>query len=121
MKLAGIDVVIIFAYMGIIAFIGWRSRRFAGASLENYFLGGRNMPGWMTGISYAASMMSADSAVAYGGMAAVFGIFVGWFYLSRLGIALFPGAASFAAFWKRINSVTTLEFYEVRYACRPVS
>ena len=104
MKLAGIDVVIIFAYMGIIAFIGWRSRSFAGASLENYFLGGRNMPGWMTGISYAASMMSADSAVAYGGMAAVTGVFVCWFYLSRFGIALFLGAILFAVFWKRLNN-----------------
>ena len=44
------------------------------------------MPVWMTGISYAASMMRADSAVAYGGMAAVTGIFVCWFYLSRFGI-----------------------------------
>lgn len=121
MKLAGIDVVIIFAYMVIIAFIGWRSRRFAGASLENYFLGGRNMPGWMTGISYAASMMSADSAVAYGGMAAVTGIFVCWFYLSRFGIALFLGAILFAVFWKRLNTFTTLEFYELRFEGRPAS
>ncbi|HYM09530.1 MAG TPA: hypothetical protein VEU62_02295, partial [Bryobacterales bacterium] len=70
MKLAAIDVMIIAAYMAVIVYIAWRSRRFAGRNLENYFLGGRNMPGWMTGISYAASMMSADSAVAYGGLAA---------------------------------------------------
>ncbi len=121
MKLAGIDFVIIFAYMGVIAFIGWRSRRFAAESLENYFLGGRNMPGWMTGISYAASMMSADSAVAYGGMAAVTGIFVCWFYLSRFGIALFLGAILFAVFWKRLNTFTALEFYELRFEGRPAS
>ncbi len=121
MKLAGIDLLIIAAYMGVIAFIGLRSRRFAGASLENYFLGGRNMPGWMAGISYAASMMSADSAVAYGGMAAVTGVFVCWFYLSRFGIALFLGAVLFAVFWKRLNTFTTLEFYELRFEGRPAS
>ncbi|MEO7650083.1 MAG: hypothetical protein ABIZ80_06420, partial [Bryobacteraceae bacterium] len=121
MKLAGIDFLIIFAYMGVIAYIGWRSRRFASESLENYFLGGRNMPGWMTGVSYAASMMSADSAVAYGGMAAVTGIFVCWFYLSRFGIALFLGAILFAVFWKRLNTFTTLEFYELRFEGRPAA
>ena len=121
MKLAGIDILIIAAYMAVILYIGWRSRRFAGQNLENYFLGGRNMPGWMTGISYAASMMSADSAVAYGGLAAITGIFVCWFYLSRFGIALFLGAVLFAVFWKRLNTFTTLEFYELRFEGRPAA
>jgi len=121
MKLAGIDALIIAAYMSVIAYIGWRSRRFAGKSLENYFLGGRNMPGWMTGISYAASMVSADAAVAYGGLAAVTGVYVCWFYLSRFGIALFLGAILFAVFWKRLNTFTTLEFYELRFEGRPAS
>lgn len=121
MKLAGIDVLIIAAYMAVIVYIGVRSRRFAGRNLENYFLGGRNMPGWMTGISYAASMMSADSAVAYGGLAAITGVYVCWFYLSRFGIALFLGAILFAVFWKRLNTFTTLEFYELRFEGRPAS
>lgn len=121
MKLAGLDVLIIAAYMAVIIYIGARSRRFAGKSLENYFLGGRNMPGWMTGVSYAASMMSADSAVAYGGLAAVTGVFVCWFYLSRFGIALFLGAILFAVFWKRLNTFTTLEFYELRFEGRPAA
>jgi Na+/proline symporter len=121
MKLVGIDALIIAAYMTVIAYIGWRSRRFAAKNLENYFLGGRNMPGWMTGISYAASMMSADSAVAYGGLAAITGVYVCWFYLSRFGIALFLGAILFALFWKRLNTFTTLEFYELRFEGRPAS
>ncbi len=121
MKLAAIDFLIIAAYMSVIAYIAWRSRRFAGQNLENYFLGGRNMPGWMTGISYAASMMSADSAVAYGGLAAITGVYVCWFYLSRFGIALFLGGVLFAVFWKRLNTFTTLEFYELRFEGRPAS
>jgi solute:Na+ symporter, SSS family len=69
MKLTAIDGLIIAAYMSVIADVAVRSRKFAAKNLENYFLGGRNMPGWMTGLSYADSMMSADSAVAYGGLA----------------------------------------------------
>ena len=115
MKLAPIDVLIIAAYMAVIVYIAARSRRFAGKSLENYFLAGRNMPGWMTGISYAASMVSADSAVGVGGLAVVTGVYVAWTYLSRFGIALFLGAVLFAIYWRRLHTFTTLEFYELRF------
>jgi solute:Na+ symporter, SSS family len=121
MKLAGIDFLIIAAYLGIIGYITLRTRRFSGQSAENFFLGGRNMPGWMTGISYAASLVSADSAVAYGGLAAVTGVYVCWFYLSRFGIAFFLGALLFGVFWKRLNTFTTLEFYELRFEGVPAS
>src|SRR5437764_142984 len=119
MRLAAIDLLIIAAYMAVILYITLRSRRFAGKSLENYFLAGRNMPGWMTGVSYAASMMSADSAVGYGGLAAVTGLYTCWFYLSRFGIALFLGGVLFAVYWRRLNTFTTLEFYEMRFEGLP--
>src|SRR5215831_11316440 len=119
MRLAPIDWAIIAAYMALIAGITLRTRRFAGRSLDNFFLGGRATPGWMAGVSYAASMMSADSAVAYGGLAVITGTYVCWFYLSRFGIALFLGAILFAVFWRRLNTFTTLEFYELRFAGAP--
>ncbi|MDZ4796947.1 MAG: hypothetical protein SGI92_02205 [Bryobacteraceae bacterium] len=121
MRLTGLDLLIIAAYLLVIGYITMRSRVYSGQSAEHFFLGGRNMPGWMTGISYAASMISADSAVAYGGLAAVTGAYVCWFYLSRFGIALFLGAVLFAVFWKRLNTFTTLEFYELRFSGRPAS
>jgi Na+/proline symporter len=118
-KLAPIDILIVFAYTAVILYIAARSRHFAGKSLENYFLAGRNMPGWMTGISYAASMVSADSAVGYGGLAVVTGLSVSWIYLSRFGFALFLGAMLFAVCWRRLNTFTTLEFYELRFEGLP--
>lgn len=121
MKLAALDIAIIGAYLSAILYIALRTRRYASRNLENYFLGGRSMPGWMTGVSYAASMMSADSAVAYGGLAAITGAYVCWFYLSRFGIALFFGAVLFAVFWKRLNTFTTLEFYELRFTGTPAA
>lgn len=119
MKLAPVDILIVFAYSAVILYIAGRSRRFAGKNLENYFLAGRNMPGWMTGISYAASMVSADSAVGYGGLAVVTGVSVAWIYLSRFGLALFLGAMLFAVYWRRLNTFTTLEFYELRFEGLP--
>lgn len=119
MKLAPIDFLIILAYTGVILYIAGHSRRYAGKGLDNYFLAGRNMPGWMTGISYAASMVSADAAVGYGGLAVVTGTYVAWIYMSRFGIALFLGATLFAVYWRRLNTFTTLEFYELRFEGRP--
>jgi len=118
-KLAPIDILIILAYVGVILYIAARSRKFAGKNLENYFLAGRSMPGWLTGVSYAASMVSADSAVGYGGLAVVTGLYVSWIYLSRFGIALFLGAMLFAIYWRRMNTFTTLEFYELRFEGLP--
>jgi len=119
MKLHPVDILIVLAYSAIILYIAGRSRRFAGKNLENYFLAGRNMPGWMTGVSYAASMVSADAAVGYGGLAVVTGLSVAWIYLSRFGFALFLGAMLFAVFWRRLNTFTTLEFYELRFEGLP--
>ena len=119
MKLAPIDIIIVVAYIGVVLYIAARSHHFAGKSLENYFLAGRNMPGWMTGISYAASMVSADAAVGYGGLAVATGLYVSWIYLSRFGIALFVGAMLFAVYWRRLNTFTTLEFYELRFEGLP--
>ena len=121
MRLSAIDILIVAAYMAVIGYIAWASRRFAGKNVENYFLAGRRMPGWLAGISYSASMMSADSAVAYGGMAVITGLFVCWFYLARFGLAFFIGAALFAIFWKRLNTFTVLEFYELRFSGKPAS
>ena len=119
MTLAPIDILIVFAYIAVMLYIGVRSRQFAGKNLENYFLAGRNMPGWMTGVSYAASMVSADAAVGYGGLAVVTGLSVSWIYLSRFGLALFLGAMLFAVYWRRLNTFTTLEFYELRFEGMP--
>src|SRR5262245_43985737 len=59
-------------------------------------------------------MLNADVAPAYSGLAAVTGLFVCWWYLSRFGIAFFLGAVLFAVFWRRLKLLTTPELYELR-------
>ena len=80
-----IDLGIIVLYLVSMLGIGLYYRRFADRGLENFFLAGRKVPGWLNGVSYAAAMVSADSATAYGGLAVVTGVFVCWWYLSRFG------------------------------------
>ena len=83
-----VDLVIIGCYLLATLGIGLYYRRFADKSLENFFLAGREVPGWLNGVSYAAAMVSADAATAYGGLAAVTGIFVCWWYLTRICTSL---------------------------------
>jgi SSS family solute:Na+ symporter len=111
-----LDLSIIFTYLLAMLGIGLYYRRYAGQGLETFFLAGRNIPGWLNGVSYAAAMVSADAATAYGGLAVVTGVFVCWWYLSRFGLALFVGAVLFALYWRRLGFFTSLEFYELRFA-----
>lgn len=116
-----LDYAVILIYLAMMLGIGLYYRRFASENLDNFFLAGRSVPGWLNGISYSAALVSADSACGYGGLAAVTGVFVCWWYLSRFGFALFVGAVLFAVFWRRMGLFTSLEFYEVRFSGRPAA
>ncbi|MEW5979502.1 MAG: hypothetical protein AB1898_27210 [Acidobacteriota bacterium] len=116
--MTSLDLAIILGYLVLMLGIGLYYRRYATQGLEHFFLAGRSIPGWLNGISYAAAMVSADAATAYGGLAVVTGAFVCWWYLSRFGLALFVGAVLFALFWRRLELFTSLEFYELRFTGR---
>jgi Na+/proline symporter len=119
--MSSLDLAIVAAYLFLMLAIGLHYRRFAGKSLENFFLAGRSVPGWLNGVSYSAALVSADAATAYGGLAVVTGAFVCWWYLSRFGLALFVAAVLFAVFWRRLRLFTSMEFYELRFAGRPAA
>ncbi len=83
--------------------------------MDNFFLGGRKIPGWLNGVSYTATLVSPDAATGYGGLAVATGGFICWWYLSQFGLALFLGGVLFAVFWRRLNLFTSLEFYDLRF------
>jgi len=85
---------------------------------EGYFLAGRRMPGWLTGISTAVTAMNADVAPAYCGMAVVVGLSVSWFYLSRFGLGMMIAAMLFAVRWRQLGISTGPEFYALRFGGR---
>jgi len=117
-SLSGIDYLIIVLYM--LALVGFglymKITKRTGNDTENYFLGGRSIPGWLNGISYAATSMNTDVAPAYSGMTVITGAFVYWWFISRFSIAFFIGAVLFAVFWRRLKLVTSPEFYELRFS-----
>ncbi|RZM26851.1 MAG: hypothetical protein EOO88_15480 [Pedobacter sp.] len=116
-----IDIWIVIAYLLLMLAIAFWHRRFASASMDNFFLGGRKIPGWMNGVSYTSALVSPDAATGYGGLAVATGGFICWWYLSRFGLALFLGGVLFAFFWRRLNLFTTLEFYDLRFSGKAAS
>ena len=117
--LHNVDYAIMGLYMLGLIGMGLYYRRFAQESMENYFLAGRKMKGWMNGTSYAATCMNADVAPAYCGMTVITGLFICWWYISRFGLALMIGGILFAVFWRRLKIFTSPEFYELRFTGLP--
>lgn len=83
-------------------------------SEEEYFLGGRRMPGWANGISYAATALNADVGPTYCGFAVVVGLPIAFFYLPRFALAWMIAAMLFAVRWRQLGVRTGPEFYALR-------
>jgi len=118
LQLANRDYIGIILYLGVILAIGFYFRRFSSKGMDNYFLAGRRLPGWVNGFSAAATAMNADVAPTYCGMTVICGLFIYWFFISRFSLGLIIAALLFAVFWWRLGLFTSPEFYEIRFAGR---
>lgn len=82
---------------------------------DDYFLAGRRVPGWVNGVSFAATALNADVAPFYCGLAVVIGLPVAFFYLPRFALAWMIAAALFAVRWRQMGVRTGPEFYALRF------
>ena len=124
-KLLAIDPIIIGIYLAVSLLLGIFGSRLLGmnnSKEEDYYLAGRKMPGWLNGMSVAATALNSDVAPLYCGIAVVTGLSGCWFFLSRFGMALLLAAISkqktalcavflfplFMASWLPLNLVSLL-------------
>ncbi len=56
-----LDLLIVAAFVVYSVSVGLRHRRTASQNLEEYFLAGRTLRGWRSGLSMAATQYSADT------------------------------------------------------------
>ena len=115
------DLLVIAAYLATTLIVGlWAHRlwRSGAEDEESYYLADRRVPAWVNGVSYAATAINADVAPLYCGMAAVIGLPVAWFYLSRFGLAWMIVAMLFAVRWRQLGIRTGPEFYALRFGGR---
>ena len=119
-NLATIDYVIILGYMVFALGVGVALTRKASESSENYFLGGRNLPWWLVGISMIASSYASDTPLVVTEMIRQYGLQRLWWFLSGC-IGISTAIFLFARLWRRAEITTDAELYEMRYAGRPAA
>jgi Na+/proline symporter len=118
MVLTSLDWLIILSFLLFSLGIGLYYKKAAGKSISNFFLGGRNLPWYIAGLSMVATTFAADTPLAVSELVAQGGIAKNWLWWSFI----FGGALTtffFATFWRRANILTELEFIQLRYEGRP--
>ncbi len=56
MRLSNIDIAILLIYFAVMISVGIYVSRRASKNLDSYFLGGKEMPWWLLGVSNASAM-----------------------------------------------------------------
>ena len=112
------DIAIFISYLLLALGIGWWSRSRASESLDQFFVAGRSMPGWLIGVSMVATTFAADTPLVVSGIVNDKGIAGNWFWWS-LALGHLLAAIVFAPLWRRATVITDAEFTELRYSGRP--
>jgi len=115
MALHPIDWAIIAAFLLISLIIGLKYRNAAGKSLTDFFLGGRNLPWYIAGISMVATTFAADTPLWVTEKIAQHGISGNWMWWNML-IGGMLTTFFFSRLWRRAEILTELEFLELRYS-----
>ncbi len=113
--LTTLDWIIIFAYIVFILAIGLIFSKKAGKSLSDFFLGGRNLPWWLAGLSMVATTFAADTPLVVTELVGKNGIAGNWLWWNFL-IGGMLTTFFFARLWRRANVLTELEFIKIRYS-----
>ncbi len=115
MHLELIDWLIVAAFLILSLAIGLKYRASAGKSVTDYFLGGRNLPWYIAGISMVATTFAADTPLAVTELVGLHGISGNWLWWTFL----FGGMLTtffFARLWRRAEVLTEVELIEIRYS-----
>ena len=115
-----VDALIVVAFIAYAVSAGFRNRRQASKSLEEYFLAGRTLPGWKAGLSMAATQFAADTPLLVTGILATAGVFGLWQLWIFAPTFLLMGFVLGGA-WRRAGVLTDAELTEVRYGGTPAA
>lgn len=115
MELAFWDYLIIAVFVLITLAIGLKFRARAGQDISSFFLGGRNLPWYIAGISMVATTFAADTPLAVTELVAQNGIAGNWLWWNMLAGGMLT-TFFFARYWRRAEVLTDIEFIELRYS-----
>ena len=115
MELSILDWSIIIGFLILSLAIGISLKGKAEGSLANFFLGGRNLPWYIAGISMVATTFAADTPLAVSELVAQGGVSKNWLWWSFLAGGMLT-TFFFARYWRRANILTELELIDIRYS-----
>ena len=116
LTLSTIDLVIIGGYIVVLILTGLWFKRRAKSNLEGYFLGGRNLPGWMLGLSGAAANIDVSGTLVVISWLFILGINGFWVLTSgHVPITMAIVAVLVGKWIRRSGVVTSNEYMELRF------
>ena len=89
----------------------------SGKTRESFFLGGRSLPWWLLGTSMVATTFSTDTPNLVTDLVRGHGVFGNWAWWCFLPTGM-TTVFLYAKLWRRLGTVTDMEFYEIRYSGR---
>jgi SSS family solute:Na+ symporter len=115
-----IDWMIVGGFMMLTLCVGlWTSRK-AAVDSSSYFLGSRNMPWWLLGMSMVATTFSTDTPNLVTHIVRTNGVAGNWSWWCFLLTGMVTTFV-YARLWRRLGVTTDIEFYEKRYAGKAAS
>ena len=115
MVLSWIDWVIIGAFFALSIGISFRYKKLGESGLTGFFLGGRNLPWYLAGLSMVATTFAADTPLAVTELVAQGGIAKNWLWWNALSGGLLT-TIFFTRLWRRSGVLTEVEFIDIRYS-----
>jgi Na+/proline symporter len=115
MELHYLDWIIIASYFLLSLGIGFYYKANASKDLNQFFLGGRNLPWYIAGISMVATTFAADTPLWVTEKIAQHGVSGNWLWWNML-IGGMLTTFFFARLWRRADVLTELELIEIRYS-----
>lgn len=120
MGLHWIDWTIIGSFLVMSLLIGLYFRKRASKNLLSFFLGNREMPWVLAGVSMVATTFAADTPLAVTELVGQSGISGNWLWWSFLAGGMLT-TFFFAKLWRRAGVLTEIELIELRYGGKPAS
>lgn len=120
MVLATIDILIIVGFMALTLVVGLIVRRRGSRDSAGYFLGNRQMPWWLLGLSMVATTFSTDTPNLVTNIVRTQGVSGNWNWWAFLLTGMLTTFV-FARLWRRLGVTTDIEFYEKRYGGKMAS
>ena len=115
-----LDWIILIAFLLLIVAVGVSYTKKASKSLSSFFVGGRNLPWYIAGVSMVATTFAADTPLAVTELVGQSGIAGNWLWWNMLMGGMLT-TFFFARLWRRSGVITEVELIEMRYSGKEAS